>query len=459
MTNDINMTKGRPLRLMVTFALPLMLGNAFQQFYTVTDTAIVGRGVGLDALAALGTVDWLTWMMLGVAQGLTQGFSVPMAMQYGKGDHEELRRTVGYSVRLSALIALICLVLSEGLLPLFLRFLRVPAELTRMASLYAGIIFGGIPAIVFYNLTASILRAVGDSRTPLAAMIVASVLNIGLDLLTVFVFHWGIAGAAGATVLSQLLSGVICAYKIGKSPSLRFGKEDVTRRDPSLRKSLLGCGIPIALQNTIIAVGGITIQSVVNGFSIGFIAGFTATNKLYGILEICALSCGCAVMTFVGQNYGAALPERIKKGVRSALFLALLTSVVIGGLMIAVGRPLTAFFIEAEDPLVAAAAADTAYRYLFTMSVCLPVLYLIFVYRSALEGMGNTMIPLLSSVFELFLRVGVALYIGSIGKENAIFLAEVSAWFSSAVILAAAYYISAAKLGTKGKRIPEDESE
>ena len=456
MTKNINMTKGSPLRLMVCFALPLMLGNAFQQLYTVTDTAIVGRGVGMDALAALGTVDWLTWMMLGIAQGLTQGFSVPMAMQYGRGDYADLRRTIGYSVRLSALLAAICLVFSEAMLPLFLSFLRVPAELNGMASLYAGIIFGGIPAIVFYNLTASVLRAVGDSKTPLLAMVVASVVNIGLDLLTVFVFHWGIAGAAGATVLSQLLSGCICAAKIARSPVLRFGKDDM-RRDPALRKSLLGFGLPIAMQNSIIAVGGITIQSVVNGFSISFIAGFTATNKLYGIFEICALSYGCAVMTYVGQNYGAALTERIKKGMHSALILALLTSLMIGGVMIAVGRPVTAFFIEAEDPLVAAAAADTAYRYLFTMAVSLPVLYLIFVYRSALEGMGNTMIPLLSSVLELFLRVGIALYIGAAGRENGIFLAEVSAWFGAALILSTAYYISAARLGTKLKRGPQHE--
>ena len=456
MTKNINMTKGNPLRLMAAFALPLMLGNAFQQFYTVTDTAIVGRGVGMDALAALGTVDWLTWMMIGIAQGLTQGFSVPMAMQYGRGDHGELRRTIGYSVRLSAVIALICLVFSEMMLPLFLSFLRVPAELKGMASLYAGIIFGGIPAIVFYNLTASVLRAVGDSKTPLAAMIAASVVNIGLDLLTVFVFHWGIAGAAGATVFSQLLSGAICAAKIARSPVLRFTKDDM-RRDPALGKSLLGFGLPIAMQNTIIAVGGITIQSVVNGFSISFIAGFTATNKLYGIFEICALSYGCAVMTYVGQNYGAGLTERIRKGMRSALLLAVLTSVVIGGVMIAVGRPVTAFFIEAEDPLVAAAAADTAYRYLFTMAVCLPVLYLIFVYRSALEGMGNTLVPLLSSVLELFLRVGLASYIGATGWENGIFLAEVSAWFGAAAILSTAYYISASRLGTKLKRDPEHE--
>ncbi len=439
MTKNQDMTNGSPLRLLTLFALPLMFGNVFQQLYTVVDTAVVGRGVGLDALAALGTVDWLTWMVLGIVQGFTQGFSVPMAQDYGRKDLTGLKKRIGNAVRLSVILAALFLVLSETLLPLFLDFLRVPAGIRPMARTYAAIVFAGIPAIVFYNLTASVLRAVGDSRTPLTAMVTAALTNIALDLLTVYVFDWKIAGAAAATVFSQFLSGCICAARIVRSPELRFGREEM-KREAGQSRELLGFGIPIAVQNTIIAVGGITVQSVVNGFSVGFIAGFTATNKLYGILEIAALSYGFAVMTYVGQNYGAEKGERIRKGMRCALLLAVCTSLLIAAVVIAVGRPLTSIFISDETPEVTAYAGDVAYRYLVTMCVCLPFLYLLYVYRSALQGLGNTRIPLISGIIELCFRLTVAFVIRKTGYQDGLFFAEVSAWFGAAAILSVSYY-------------------
>ncbi len=445
MAQNQNMTEGKPTRLLFLFALPLMFGNVFQQLYTVVDTAIIGRGVGMDALAALGAVDWLNWMLLGIAQGFTQGFSVRISQKYGEGEKEGLKRAVGMSARLSAFIALLCTALCQACLPLFLLFLRVPEELKGTALLYTRILFFGFPAVVFFNYCSSVLRAVGDGRTPLKAMAVSSITNIALDMLTVFVLGWGIAGAAAATVFSQCLSGFLCALQIRKSKELRFAKEHI-KADAASGKRMLRLGTPVALKNIIISVGGMTVQTIVNGFGMSFIAGFTATNKLYGLLEIAAISYGYAVTTYVGQNYGASKPERVKSGVRSAVFLSAATSLAIAAIMILFGRPITMLFISSESPLLAAKAGNIAYQYLFTMSAFLPVLYLLYVYQSALQGMGHTVVSMVSGIIEFVLRVGVAAAIGATGYETGIFGAEIAAWSGAALYLSAAYYKNVKKL-------------
>lgn len=441
MSKNLNMTQGRPMGLLFSFALPLMLGNIFQQLYTVVDTAIVGQGVGMEALAALGTVDWLNWMLLGIAQGFAQGFSVRVSQKYGEGDLVGLKRVIGQSALLSLVIAILCTALSQAGLPLFLILLRVPPELQSMATLYTRILMGGLPAVVFYNFCASVLRAVGDSKTPLKAMIVAAVTNIVLDCAAVFGFKWGIAGAAAATVFAQCLSGVICAVKIRKTPELHFSK-DAMRPHRTQSVDLIRIGTPVAAKNVIIALGGMAVQSIVNGFATSFIAGFTATNKLYGLLEVAALSYGYAVTTYVGQNFGARRYDRVKAGMRSAILLSLFTSVVIAAIMLLFGRWITMLFISAESPDLAAAAGSTAYLYLCTMSISLPVLYLLYAYQSALQGMGNTVVPMVSGIIEFALRVGISAIIGITGYQNGIFGAEVSAWFGAAIFLMLCYYRS-----------------
>lgn len=447
---NLNMTQGHPGKLLMSFALPLMVGNVFQQLYTVVDTAIVGKGVGMTALAALGTVDWMNWMYLGVAQGFTQGFSVLMSQRYGQADQEGLRKSLGTSTRLAIIIGLITAVAGQLALGTFLDLLQVPDALRPQATLYSRVILLGIPATMFYNLTASILRAVGDSKTPLMAMAAAAVSNIVLDCIAVFCLGWGIAGAAAATVLAQILAGVLCTLRIIKTPMLRFGREHL-RREPQLQRQLLGLGAPVAMQNVIIAVGGMAVQSVVNHFDTSFIAGFTATNKLYGLLEIAAISYGYAVTTYTGQNFGAMLHDRIKKGTRWAVIISLVTSALIAAVMLIFGREITMLFISTESAELAAAAGETAYHYLCVMALCLPVLYLLYAYRSALQGMGDTKIPLLSGVVEFVMRVGAALVIGFTGYQTGIFYAEVLAWVGAAALLAAAYYYRTARLGENEK--------
>jgi putative MATE family efflux protein len=445
MNKNMQMTQGHPAKLMFLFALPLMAGNVFQQLYTVVDTAIIGQGVGMEALAALGTVDWISWMVLSIAQGLTQGFGVKMAQKFGQQDAFGLKQTVALSARLSAILALGLAVLSQLAVPMFMWLLRVPQELRFTATSYIRTIFLGIPAMMFYNFCASVLRAVGDSQTPLRAMILASITNIVLDCIAVFALGWGVVGAAAATVIAQIGAGGFCAVKLWKKEALRFDRSHFAAGRGSNWK-LLALGVPLAAQNVIICVGGMSLQSIVNGFGTTFIAGYTATNKLYGLLEIAAVSYGFAVTTYTGQNYGAKEYGRIRSGTSWAILLSVVTSAVIAAMMLIFGRDITMLFISADSAELELAAGETAYRYLCIMSSCLPVLYLLHAYRSALQGMGNVLIPMLSGGMELIMRVGFAFIAGGLAWQEGVFLAEVFAWTGAAVLLAVSYYISAAKL-------------
>ena len=434
-----NMTEGSPVKLLLTFALPLMVGNVFQQLYTVVDTAVVGQVVGVKALAALGASDWLNWLVLSVVQGFAQGFSILMAQYFGAKDYRQLSRSVGVSTSLCGIAAVVILVLSQLCARPVLGLLNTPGDILGDSLLYLRIIFGGIPIVAAYNLLASILRALGDSKTPLYAVVVATVVNIALDLLFVMGLHWGIAGAAGATVIAQAVSTVYCFIKVRKITILQLEPSDF-KPDPAMSLALLKLGAPVALQNGIISVGGMVVQSVINRYGMLFIAGFTATNKLYGLLEIAATSYGYAVTSFVGQNLGGRLIKRIKQGMRSAAVIALLTSAVIATAMLLLGKLFLGLFISGS-PEEVEASMQIAYHYLAIMSLCLPVLYMLHIYRSALMGLGDTVVPMVSGFVEMVMRLGIAMLLPlAIGQEG-IFYAEVGAWTGAAVLLVASYYV------------------
>lgn len=433
------MTSGKPLPLMVAFALPLMLGNVFQQMYTVVDTAIVGKALGVDALAALGAVDWLNWMIIGMVQGLTQGFSIRMAKEFGARQYDMLRKTVASSVVLSVFAAMLLVAVGQLLCRPVLQLLQTPERILPMSLLYLRIIFAGIPIVTGYNLLSAMLRALGDGKTPLYAMIAASATNIVLDLVFVLVFHWGVAGAAAATLIGQLVSCIFCLVQLRKLEILRLKKSDFAENG-KLSAKLLALGTPMALQNCIIAVGGIIIQMVVNGFGVIFIAGFTAANKLFGLLEMAGASYGFAVVTYVGQNLGAKKNERIKKGVNSAALLSLLTSIVIGALMLLGGKLILSCFISGT-PEEYEGAMKVAYQYLATMSIALPALYFIHIYRSALQGMGDTVQPMISGILELFIRVSLVFILPALIGSVGVFVAEVAAWIGAAVMQMIVYYL------------------
>ncbi len=439
-----DMTTGRPLRLLIGFALPLMMGNVFQQLYTVVDTAVVGKALGVDALAALGAADWLNWMMLGIIQGLTQGFAILMAQNFGAREIDRLRQSVGHSIVLAVACALLLLGVGELFARPILRLLQTPDKILPDALLYIRIMFFGIPIVMSYNLLASVLRALGDGKTPLYAMIVASLVNIALDLLFVLVFHWGIAGAAAATLIAQAVSSIYCLLHMRNMDVLKLTKEDFHLHGAVVGR-LFKLGSPMALQNCIIAVGGMIVQFAVNGYGVLFIAGYTATNKLFGILEIAATSYGFAMTTYVVQNLGAQKYERIRSGVRTAIGLAIATSVVIGVFMLVFGRFILSFFISGTAQEVAE-TMRVAYDYLALMCVCLSFLYYLHVVRSSLQGMGDTVLPMVSGFVEFVMRVSAIAILPVFLGETGIFLAEVSAWIGADIILGASYLVRMKKL-------------
>lgn len=434
-----DMTKGAPAKLILLFALPLMIGNIFQQLYTMVDTIVVGQVAGVQALAALGAVEWIMWMVLGVSTGITQGFSILIAQHYGAKKWDELKKAVAHSYMLTAVTALLLLLISQLAAKWLLMLLNTPDNIIGMSLTYLRIVFIGIPAIAAYNIFASVLRALGNSRSPLIAMIIASLINVILDLLFVAGFHWGVAGAAIATITAQAFSALYCFLMIRKISIIKLSKEDF-QKVPGLNRQLLFLGAPILFQDVIISVGGLAVQFVINGYGFLFVAGFTATNKLYGVLEMAAISYGYAVVTYVGQNLGAGQISRIRKGVRSSIGLAFLTSAFISILMFLFGQQLLSLFISGSPEQTSQVLA-IAWHYLSIMAVCLCILYFLHVYRSALQGLGNTFIPMLSGIVEFFVRVGVALLLPKFVGQNGIFYAEIAAWTGAALILMISYYI------------------
>ena len=435
-----DMTSGKPLPLIISFALPLMVGNVFQQLYTVVDTMVVGKALGVDALAALGATDWLYWMVLGMVQGVTQGFGILMAREFGAKQFENLRCVVGNAASLSAVCAGVFLAVGLVCAKPMLVLMNTPQEILGASLLYLRIMFFGIPLVTAYNLLASILRSLGDGKTPLNAMILASLSNIVLDLLFVLVFRWGIAGAAAATLIAQFFSSLFCLYRIRKIPFMKLNRQHFIL-NANMSRRLLSLGTPMAMQNAIIAIGGMIITAVVNGYGVAFIGGFTASNKLYGVLEIAASSYGYAMITYVGQNLGAGKFERIRKGMTCANTVAVATSLLIMTVMLIFGRQIVGAFISGS-PEEILQATNVGYIYLCYMSICLPVLYILHVTRSAVQGMGNTVLPMVSGIAEFVMRTVGVLLLPMLMGEQGIFMAEISAWIGADLILIPSYFIT-----------------
>lgn len=438
-SNVKSMTSGTPGKLIFLFAIPLMLGNVFQQLYTMIDTMIVGQIVGVNALAALGASDWLVWLVFGIVTGMTQGFSILISQIYGAEQWEDLKKTVAMTYMWTAVIAVLVVIVSQVTVRSILVFMNTPEEILPITLQYIRIIFWGIPVIAAYNVLAAVLRALGNSKAPLFAMIVAALTNIVLDLLFVAVFHWGVIGAAVATVMAQAVSTIYCYLVLRKIEVVRMNRSHY-QWYKNLSGKMIKLGIPLAFQNVIISVGGMVVQTVVNGFGVLFVAGFTATNKMYGILECAAIAFGYAITTYVGQNLGAGLYDRIKKGVHQGALMAILTSVIISVAMIVFGKNILSLFISGT-PEEIELVLDIAFRYLRIMAYMLWILYLLHLYRSALQGLGNTVVPMVSGIVEFIMRVGAAIVLPMFVGSDGIFYAEISAWTGAAVLLMVSYYV------------------
>jgi putative MATE family efflux protein len=434
MDNEKNMTVGRPGQLIITFAIPLIIGNLGQQFYMIVDSIIVGQGVGVRGLAAVGATDWTYWLFLWSIQALTQGFSIPIAQRYGMGDLKGLKKALAMSLGLCGVLGLAFTALGFiGISPL-LHMLKTPSDIYGASSSYLRILFGGLIAVMAYNMASAILRAFGDGKTPLAAMVIAAVTNIALDLLFVMVFDFGVAGAAAATVIAQAVAFGYCLFFLLKHEILKFGREDLRPEGRTIR-ALCGSGGSLAFTHILIAVGGMILQSAINFEGAAFIAAFTAANKLLGLLESSAVSLGYSVTTYIAQNWGAKLYDRIKKGLKASMFIAVGLSLLITSVMIFAGRPILSLFINAAEEK-AAVVLNVSYRYLFLMSCSLSFLYLLHVLRNALQGIGCGLATILSGAAEFAARVSVALYFSRQFGGTALMFAEPSSWVAATAVLA-----------------------
>ncbi|MDD3279494.1 MAG: MATE family efflux transporter [Lachnospiraceae bacterium] len=439
-----DMTKGSPAKLLLLFAIPLMLGNLFQQLYTMVDTIIVGQGVGVEALASLGSSDWLNWLFLGLVTGITQGFSILFSQFFGAGKTEQLKKSIGNAIILTAISAVVMTLVGELAITPILKLLQTPENIFGGAVQYLRVIFAGLPIILLYNLEASILRALGNSKSPLIAMIIAALTNIVLDLLFVLVFHWGIIGAAVATVIAQCVSMLYCLRVLKKIDCIIPEKEDY-KLDASMCSQLFKLGMPVMFQNTVISVGGMVVQYVINGFGFLFVAGFTATNKLYGLLETAAISYGFSMTTYTAQNLGAGRYDRIRIGMKKAMLMAVATSLVISAVMLLFGKELLLLFISGNGEQTQE-VLKIAYHYLSIMSYFLIVLYVLHVFRCALQGLGDTVTPMLSGIAEFVMRVAAAMLLPVLFGQEGIYYAEILAWIGANVILVPSFYRRSRKL-------------
>ena len=441
-----DMTTGSPVKHLIRFAVPILLGNLFQQLYSIVDAMVLGRGVGVDALAAVGSTDAINSLVLGFIVGLTHGYSILIAQRFGAGDYPGIRRTAANAAYLtlgsSVLITLLSLMGSRSLLGL----LNTPADILENALLYIRIIFAGLTATVFYNMLSGILRALGDSVSPLIILVASSVVNVGLDVLFVIVFRWGVAGAAAATVLSQIVSALMCFFILRRIALMKFQPEDWAV-DGSLIGQLLRLGVPVGLMHSVTAMGMMLLQSTVNSLGSTAVAAYTTGSKIMILAIQPGDILGLALGTYVGQNLGAGRLDRVRLGVRRAVAMSLGINIAMGLILAVFGRELTAVFVSGAEQAV----IDAAYPYFVITGAGVWIVGLLFLYRTSLQSLGDTVVPMISGGVELGMRVGTVLVLSRCFHLGfyAVCFAEVAAWTGAAVLLIVGFYVRLGRLSRK----------
>lgn len=444
MSRITNMTVGDPKKLILSFAFPIIVTNIGQQLYNIVDTAIVGRGVGMTALASVGCTTWIYGIILWSILALTYGFSTFISRYFGMGDKELLNRSLAMSTVLSVIIGIILTVVGLLATKPLLVLLKTPDDIIEGAAVYLYVMISGTFAVMGYNMTSSILRAFGDGKSPLIAMIIAALLNVGLDLLFIMVIPWGIFGAALASVISQLVSFIYCLVCIKRIEYVDIKKE-YWKWDGFLARELLVFSLPLGIQNAILSVGGLVLQGAVNLEGSIFIAGYTATNRLYGMFECTAIALGHAITTFISQNYGSGNIKRVKQGFKTSFIIAVIFSIVVMAVMMVSGKFLLKLFIDPLEP-GADVSLDIAFKYLFVMLCSLVILYLLYVYRSTLQAVGTSFWSMLSGFAEFLARVLFAICLYPIWGKTTIYFVESAAWLAALLVVIPPCYYHLKKL-------------
>ncbi len=435
MTRTPTLVTGSPWRVILAFSVPLLIGNIVQQLYQFVDAIVVGRHLGVDALAAVGATGALLFLLLGFAWGMTSGFAIPTAQAFGARDFAAVRR----SVATGTLLTLATTVLITAGAPLasrpLLELLQTPAELLDGATVFAQISFLGAGAMMAFNYLAAIIRAIGDSRTPLVFLTISCALNAGLVIVMVGPLGWGIAGAALATVVAQAVSVLLCLEFVRRRlPVLHVRREDwrITRDD---LVEHLRLGLPMGFQASIIAIGTLTVQVALNALGADAVAAYTTASRVDSLAVALLQSLSLAASMYAAQNLGARRPDRIRRGVRQAVVMSLAAALVLGGLLIAFGASMVRVFVgDGADQVV-----DMAALMLLINGATYSALAVLFVLRGTLQGLGDAMIPTVTGVVELVMRVGAAIWLGHLFGFAGVVWSNPLAWIGACVILIPAY--------------------
>ena len=429
------LTRGAPWRVILLFAVPLLIGNIVQQLYQFADAAVIGRHLGVGSLASVGATGGLLFLLLGFAIGVTTGFAVPTAQAFGAGDARGVSRSVATGTILTAVISVIVSVGGALAAGPMLSLLRTPAELLPEATMFARVSFLGAGAVMFFNYLAAIIRAIGDSRTPLRYLVIACVLNVVLVVGLVMGAGLGIAGAALATCLAQLASALACLVHVrAKVPALHVVRED-WRLDRASLAEHLRIGLPMGFQASIIAIGSLAVQIRINTLGPDAVAAYTTYARVDGLGVALLQSLGLAATTFAAQNIGAGNGRRIRRGIVQALGLAVGSSMMIGMVLVLAGRPLVHMFVaEGSETVI-----DMAVLPLHINAALYSILGVLFVLRGALQGLGQTAVPMVTGVIELVMRLGTAIVLGAVFGYAGVVWGTPLAWAGAVALLIPAY--------------------
>lgn len=434
MQND--MTVGNPMKIILSFTLPIFIGNVFQQFYNMADAVIVGKFVGNKALAAVGSTGTIMFLIYGFVVGMTAGFTVLTAQKFGAGDMKSMRKTVVGAGVLSFIVGALLTVLFMVFMKPLLTLMNTPSDIFADAYAYIMIVSGGILAQMLYNLLSSILRALGNSKLPLYFLIISALLNIVLDLVFIIVFRMGAAGAAYATVIAQGISGILCLLYIAKKvPALYLHRED-WEIDKNLAGWQLKIGLPMAFQYSITAIGTIVVQSCLNILGSTAAAGFAAASKIEQVFTQAYVALGTTMATYCAQNMGAGKYTRIRKGFKSATLIGFIYAVVTGVIIFFVGKYMTIFFVSENVNQI----MEYVDIYLRCVSVSFLPLVIVNLYRNGIQGMGYGLLPMTAGIAELVGRSGASLIASHFGSYMGICLASPAAWVLAGTLLLIMYF-------------------
>lgn len=413
-----DLTCGKPIKLIVLFALPLLFGNLFQQAYNLADIVIIGKNLGNDSIAAVGATAPLVSLMFNIINGLVTGFSIIVAKNFGAGEHDEMRRTIARMLTFAAAVTAALILFATVFIDSLMRLLDVRDDILAEAKSYLFIVALGLVVTLLYNFEASILRAVGDSVIPLIILIISTVLNIGLDLLLVCVFKTGVVGAALATVAAQAISAVVClVYLIRRRPMLLVKRKDFTFTTQST-KELLGAGLGMALMYSIVDIGSIVLQNGINGFGKDIITAHTAARKIFSLTIMPYSAVSATLVTYCSQNRGAGKYSRIRRGIRDSLIIMFVWSAIAIATVFFAGNTLIGMIVSSEGDN-AASIIDTGVLYMKWAVPFYFALAALLGLRSALQGLGKSLVPIICSVIELLWKiVTVVVMIPLFGGSN-----------------------------------------